>query len=58
MTSIFIADDPQLYLSTKPDEIAPLAKLDACLKDVEVWMTTTCLFIYLFIYGPKHGRRP
>ena len=55
------ADDTQLYLSIKPDEITQLHKLQACLKDVRTWMT--CNFLLLnsdktevILLGPKQHR--
>ena len=39
------ADDTQLYLSMKPNEINRLVKLQACLKDIKAWMT--CNFLHL-----------
>ena len=55
------ADDTQLYLSIKPDEINQLHKLQACLKDVRTWMT--CNFLLLnsdktevILLGPKQHR--
>ncbi len=34
-----------LYLSIKPDEANQLAKLQACLKDIQSWMTRNFLLL-------------
>ena len=36
------ADDTQLYLSIKPNEINQLTKLQTCIKDIKAWMTCYC----------------
>ena len=56
------ADDTQLYLSMKPDETEPLAKLQACLKDIKDWMSTNFLLLNsdkteVIVCGPKHLRK-
>ena len=38
------ADDTQLCLSMKSNETSQLAKLQACLKDIKIWMTTVKLW--------------
>ena len=55
------ADDTQLYLSMKPDELDQLAKFQACLKDIKSWMTSNYLLLNsdkteLIVLGPKHLR--
>ncbi len=39
------ADDTQLYISTRPDEISKLSKLTECLKNVKDWMTNHFLLL-------------
>src|SRR4029434_5635680 len=39
------ADDTQLYLSMKPDEIVHLAKIETCLQDVKSWMANNFLLL-------------
>uniref|UniRef100_A0A8C4GTX0 Reverse transcriptase domain-containing protein n=1 Tax=Dicentrarchus labrax TaxID=13489 RepID=A0A8C4GTX0_DICLA len=55
------ADDTQLYLLIKPDEINQLSKLQTCLKDIKSW--TSCNFLMLnseknkiLVLGPKNLR--
>ena len=55
------ADDTQLYLSMKPDEVDQLAKLKACLKDIKNWMTQNYLLLNsnkteVIVLGPKDLR--
>ena len=55
------ADDTQLYLSIKPDETNQLAKLQACLKDIKVWMTHNLQLLNsdkteVIVVGPEHLR--
>ncbi len=52
------ADDPQLYISTRPDETYKLSKLTECVKNVKDWMTNNCLLLNLrkteiLLIGPK-----
>lgn len=35
------ADDTQLYLSMKPDDTHSFVKLQECLKNIKVWMTSS-----------------
>src|SRR4029434_8331294 len=37
------ADDTQLYLSMKPDEIVHLPKIEVCLQDAKSWMADNFL---------------
>ena len=37
-------DDTQLYLSMKPEELEPLAKLQGCLKNIKTWMSSAFWF--------------
>src|SRR4029434_2800214 len=39
------ADDTQLYLSMKPNEILHLPKIQACLQDVKSWMANNFLLL-------------
>ena len=39
------ADDTQLYLSVKPDEVTQLSKMEACLLDIKEWMTQNFLLL-------------
>ena len=39
------ADDTQLYLSMKPDEITHIPKIEACLNHIKAWMTNNFLLI-------------
>ena len=39
------ADDTQLYLSMKPDEIVHLPKIETCLQDVKSWMANNFLLL-------------
>ena len=55
------ADDTQLYLSMRPDDINQVVQLQECLRDIKSWMT--CNFLLLnsektevIILGPKHLR--
>ena len=55
------ADDTQLYLSIKPDEINQLNKIQDCLKDLKTWMTLNFLMLNttkteVIVLGPKHLR--
>uniref|UniRef100_A0A8P4G3E0 Reverse transcriptase domain-containing protein n=1 Tax=Dicentrarchus labrax TaxID=13489 RepID=A0A8P4G3E0_DICLA len=55
------ADDTQLYLSIKPDEINQLSKLQTCLKDIKSWMTCNFLMLNsekneILVLGPKNLR--
>ena len=55
------ADDTQLYLSLKPDEINNFAKLQDCVQDINNWMASSFLLLnpekteVLFL-GPKYLR--
>ena len=55
------ADDTQLYPSIKPDETNQLAKLQACLKDIKIWMTRNLLLLNSYkaeviVLGLQHLR--
>lgn len=55
------ADDTQLYLSMKPDETNQLSKLEACFKEIKIWMTRNFLLLNsdkteVIVLGPKHLR--
>ncbi|XP_071350987.1 uncharacterized protein [Trachinotus anak] len=55
------ADDTQLYLSMKPGETNQVAKLQVCLKDIKIWMTSNFLLLNsdkteVIVIGPKHLR--
>ena len=55
------ADDTQLYLSMKPDETNRLVRIQACLKDINTWMTQNCLILNsdktkVVIFGPESFR--
>ncbi|XP_051234107.1 galanin receptor type 1b isoform X2 [Dicentrarchus labrax] len=55
------ADDTQLYLSIKPNEINQLSKLQTCLKDIKSWMTCNFLMLNsekteILVLGPKNLR--
>ncbi len=39
------ADDTQLYISTKPDEISKLSKLTECVENIKDWMTSNFLLL-------------
>ena len=39
------ADNTQLYLAMKPDEIHQLANLKSCLKDIKNWMSHKSLLL-------------
>ncbi len=41
----YYADDTQLYISTRPDEISKLAKLTECVKNLKDWMTNNSLLL-------------
>ena len=56
------ADDTQLYLSVKPDEVTQLSKMKACLLDIKEWMTQNFLLLNsdkteIMVVGPKSLRR-
>ena len=48
------ADDTQLYLSVKPDEVTQLSKMEACLLDIKEWIAQN--FLLLMVVGPKSLR--
>ena len=55
----FYADDTQLYLSVKPNELNKLAVLHECLNDVQSWLSQNFLQLNpdkteVLIIGPKH----
>ena len=55
------ADYTQLYLSMKPDKPNRLVRLQACLKDLNTWMTQNYLLLNsdkteVIIFGPEHFR--
>ena len=55
------ADDTQLYLSFKPNDTNKLTKLQACLKDIKLWMTCNFLLLNsdkteIIVLGPPHLR--
>ena len=55
------ADDTQLYLSIKPDEINQLSKLQTCLMDIKSWMSCNFLMLNseknkILVLGPKNLR--
>uniref|UniRef100_A0A8P4GNX2 Reverse transcriptase domain-containing protein n=1 Tax=Dicentrarchus labrax TaxID=13489 RepID=A0A8P4GNX2_DICLA len=55
------ADDTQLYLSIKPNEINQLSKLQTCLTDIKSWMTCNFLMLNsekneILVLGPKYLR--
>nr|XP_033938439.1 uncharacterized protein LOC117446386 [Pseudochaenichthys georgianus] len=55
------ADDTQLYLSIKPDEINHQNKIQDCLKDLKMWMTLNFLMLNttkteVIVLGPKNLR--
>ena len=55
------ADDTQLYLSIKPDEINHLNTIQDCLKDLKTWMTLNFLMLNtakteVIVLGPKNLR--
>uniref|UniRef100_A0A8P4KSI9 Reverse transcriptase domain-containing protein n=1 Tax=Dicentrarchus labrax TaxID=13489 RepID=A0A8P4KSI9_DICLA len=55
------ADDTQLYLSIKPNEINQLSKLQTCLTDIKSWMTCNFLMLNsekneILVLGPKNLR--
>jgi len=39
------ADDTQLYISSRADEISKLSKLSECVKEVKYWMTSNFLLL-------------
>ena len=43
----YYADDTQLYLYMKPDEIVQLPKIEASLQDVKPWTTNNVLLLKL-----------
>ena len=49
-------DDTQQYLSVRPDETNQLVKLQACLKNITIWMTSILLPLNSDNYSivPKH----
>ncbi len=54
------ADDPQLYISTRPDETSKLSKLTECVKNIKYWMTNNFLQlnsdrIEILLIGPKNS---
>uniref|UniRef100_A0A665ULH4 Reverse transcriptase domain-containing protein n=1 Tax=Echeneis naucrates TaxID=173247 RepID=A0A665ULH4_ECHNA len=56
------ADDTQLYLSMKPNEVTQIVRLQACLEDIKVWMTGNFLLLNsdkteVIVLGPKHLRK-
>ena len=55
------ADDTQLYLSVKPDEVAQLSKMEACLLDIKEWMAQNFLLLNsdkteIMVVGPRSLR--
>ena len=55
------ADDTQLYLSVKPDEVTHLSKMEACLLDIKEWMSQNFLLLNsdkteIMVVGPKSLR--
>ncbi len=54
------ADDTQLYISTRPDEISKLSKLTECVKNVKDWMTNNFLLLNsdkteILLIGPNNS---
>ncbi len=54
------ADDTQLYISTKPDEISKLSKLTECVKNIKDWTTSNFLLLNsdkteILLIGPKNS---
>ncbi len=54
-------DNTQFYLSLKPNDTNSLSNLQACLKDIKIWMTCTFLLLNsdkteVTVLGPKHLR--
>ncbi|XP_047668210.1 uncharacterized protein LOC125141028, partial [Tachysurus fulvidraco] len=52
------ADDTQLYISSKPDEIATVSKLTQCLREIKDWMSCNFLLLNsdkteILLIGPK-----
>lgn len=52
------ADDTQLYLSMKPDQMDQIDKLSACVNDIKSWMTLNYLLLNpekteVIVVGPK-----
>ena len=55
------ADDSQLYLSVKPDEVSQLSKIEAGLLAIKEWMTQNFLLLNsdkteIMVVGPKSLR--
>ena len=55
-----LADDTQLYISTKPDETSKLSKLTECVKNIKDWMTRNVLLLNsdkteILLIGPKNS---
>ena len=55
------ADDTQLYLSVKPDEVTHLSKMETCLLDIKEWMAQNFLLLNsdkteIMVVGPKSLR--
>ncbi len=40
-----VADDTQLYISTRSDETSKLSKLMECVKNVKDWMTNNLILL-------------
>ena len=56
------ADDTQLYLSVKPDEVTQLSKMESCLLDIKEWMAQNFLLLNsdkteIMVVGPKSLRQ-
>ena len=56
------ADDNQLYLSVKPDEVTQLSKMEACLLYIKEWMAQNFLLLNsdkteIMVVGPKSLRQ-
>ena len=55
------ADDTQLYLSVKPDEVTHPSKMEACFLDIKEWMAQNFLLLNsdkteIMVVGPKSLR--
>jgi hypothetical protein len=55
------ADDTQLYISSKPDEISQFSKLAECINEIKDWMTRNFLLLNsdkteVLIIGPKTSK--